>query len=177
MVGQWVHMDLESVQITRITLTDSRRQEQIGSDHYFQIDAVGDLGGVVIKIENADKSIPPATFQGRYPVSIVTKELPDFLRSQIRNQSGGGAVVASVRQKFGMDGFFYRLWGYESDFMAQQGGGQQFGPLLIVSEIPKPGTRIGRSGWRWNDWNRRGNRGIDRHGDDLVVAAEGVGSR
>lgn len=135
MAGQWVHMDLESVQITRISVTESHRQSQLGSDHYFQIDAVGDLEGVVIKIEHSDPSIPPATFQGRYPVSIVTTELPEFFLEPIRARQGGEAVIASIRWKFAMDGFFYRLWGYESDFMAQHGGGQQFGPLLVAARF------------------------------------------
>jgi hypothetical protein len=133
--GQWVHMNLESVQVTRISVTESHRQAQLGSDHYYQIDAVGDLGGVIIKIEHADQNIPPPTLQNRYPVSIVAAELPAFLRDKIRNQAGGDAIVAPVRFKFGMDGFFYRLWGYESDFMAQQGGGEQFGPLLVAARI------------------------------------------
>ena len=34
-----------------------------------------------------------------------------------------------------MDGFFFRLWSYETDFMAQHGGGDQFGPLVIAAVI------------------------------------------
>ena len=79
LIGQWVQMELESVQITRIAVTGSQQQALLGSDHYFQIDAIGDLGNVVIKIENVDKNLPAATFQGRYPVSMVTAALPDFL--------------------------------------------------------------------------------------------------
>ena len=147
LVGQWLHLELESVQVTRIEVPESDRQEQLGRDHYFQIDAVGDLGRVVIKIENSDKSIPPATFQSRYPVSLVTAELPPFMREIIRREQGGEAVVVPLRVKFGMDGFFYRLWAYDSDFMAQHGGGPQFGPLLIAARFenlePKSADPVG----------------------------------
>ena len=37
--------------------------------------------------------------------------------------------------KFEIDGFFFRLWGYESDFMSQQGSGQQFGPLVMATRF------------------------------------------
>ena len=37
-VGQWIRVELETVQITRITVTDPQRQAQLGQDHYFQID-------------------------------------------------------------------------------------------------------------------------------------------
>jgi hypothetical protein len=135
MSGQWVQMELETVQITRIRVTEPYRQEQLGRDHYYQIDAVGDLGGVVIKIESPDDQVPPATFQNRYPVSLVTTELPDFLRQQLRRDQRDDAIVAPLRWKLAADGFFYRLWGYESEFMAQHGGGQQFGPLMVAARF------------------------------------------
>ena len=34
-----------------------------------------------------------------------------------------------------VDGFFFHLWSYDTDFMSQHGGGEQFGPLLIAAEI------------------------------------------
>lgn len=135
MVSQWIRMELESVQVTRVAVTEPMRQQQLGSDHYYQIDAVGDLGGVVIKIENLEPGVPPATFQSRYPVSLVIRDLPDFLAQRIRQQQGGDAIVAPIRIKFSVDGFFFRLWGYESEFMKQHGGGQQFGPLVVAARL------------------------------------------
>jgi hypothetical protein len=140
-IGEWIHLELDSVQVTRVAVPELHRQQQLGRDHYYQLDAVGDLNGVVIKIENSDPSIPPAIFEGRYPVSVVTLELPDFLRDQaFRNSSvapeqRGQVGTASVRTKFSMDGFFYRLWAYETEFMSHQGGGQQFGPLLVAARM------------------------------------------
>jgi hypothetical protein len=34
-----------------------------------------------------------------------------------------------------MDGIFYRLWAYDTEFMSHQGGGQQFGPLLVAARM------------------------------------------
>jgi hypothetical protein len=136
MSGQWVRMDLETVQITRIAVTEPARQSQLGSNHYYQIDAVGDLGNTIVKIEPArGEEGPPALFEGRYPVSIVSRELPDFLRRAIRNQEGGDAVVSQIKLMVGVDAFFYRLWSYETDFMNQHGSGEQFGPLLIAARL------------------------------------------
>ncbi len=55
LVGQWLRMDLETVQVTRIAVTEPHRQAQLGSDHYYQIDAVGDLKNVVVKIERPER--------------------------------------------------------------------------------------------------------------------------
>ena len=133
--GQRIQMELETAQITRISVTEPTRQNQLQSNHYFQIDAMGDLKNVVIKIESPDPDGPPVTFENRYPVSLVVRELPDFLRQKIRAREGGDAVTSDVRVMIAVDGFFYRLWSYSTDFMKQHGGGNQFGPLVVAARI------------------------------------------
>ena len=136
LTGQWIRMNLETVLITRISVTEPQRQAELGSDHYYQIDAVGDLGNVVVQIERpAGDTGPPASFNNRYPVSVVTRSLPVFLEKQIQQQEGGDAVISELKTMIQMDGFFFRLWSYETDFMAQHGGGDQFGPLVIAATI------------------------------------------
>ena len=136
LVGQWLRMDLETVQITRIAVTEPHRQSQLGSDHYYQVDAVGDLNDVVIKIQRTDGDAgPPITFENRYPVSLVIRELPEFLKQQIRAQEKGDAVLSEIKVLVQADVFFYRLWSYSTDFMSQMGGGDQFGPLLVAARI------------------------------------------
>lgn len=134
--GQWMHMELETVQVTRIAVTEPHRQQQLGTDHYFQIDAVGDLGNFVVQIERADgEEGPPARFENRYPVSLVVRELPEFLRQQIRDREGGDAMVAEITIPIEVDGFFFRLWSYSTEYMTQYGGADQFGPLLVAARI------------------------------------------
>ncbi len=133
MIGEWFQIELEGVQVTKIAVTSKERQEQLGSNHYFQIDAIGDLGGVVIKIEMGDQR-DPATFKTRYPVSIVIRDLPNFLEEKI-SSNGDQSVISSIRGRFLATGFFFRLWGYESEFMQQKGGGEQFGPLIVAASI------------------------------------------
>jgi len=133
--GQWIQVELETVQITRVFVTELDRKAQLGRDHYFQIDAVGDLGNVVVKIESTSDDGPPALFEGRYPISVVTPELPEFLQKQMVATSGNDFVVTGLRTKISVDAFFFRLWSYQSDFMNQHGGGNQFGPLLVAARI------------------------------------------
>jgi hypothetical protein len=152
--GQWLRMNLETVQVTRITVAEPHRQAQLGSDHYFQIDAVGDLGNTVVKMERAagDEG-PPAIFANRYPVSVVIRELPEFLSQRIRGQEGGDAIVSNIKVMVGVDVFFYRLWSYSTDFMSQHGGLDQFGPLLVGARIrnrePTSNDPVGSSAIGW----------------------------
>jgi hypothetical protein len=134
--GQWLRIELETVQVTRIAVTEPRRQTQLGSDHYFQLDAMADLGNVIVKLQRPPgQDGPPAIFDSRYPVSVVTRQLPPFLVQRIRQREGGSAVVSQIRMKVQADAFFFRLWSYETDFMSQYGSGEQFGPLLIAARI------------------------------------------
>ncbi len=136
LVGQWLRMDLETVQVTRIAVTEPHRQTQLGSDHYYQIDAVGDLNNVVVKIQRPEGNVgPPILFENRYPVSVVVRDLPEFLKQQIRIQEQGDAVLSEIKVLIQADVFFYRLWSYSTDFMSRQGGGDQFGPLLVAARI------------------------------------------
>lgn len=154
MVGRYVQMDLQTVRMTRIAILESSTQTQLGSDHYWQIDALGDLGNVVIRIESAGHE--PAIFENRYPVSIVIRELPPFLVKAIEQSTGESADVSDVAMfsnQIQIEGVFFRLWSYDSDFMKQYGGGKQFGPLLIASRIadiePARGeaTAVSYVGW------------------------------
>lgn len=134
--GEWLRMRLNTVRMTKVAVTDPLRQEQLGSDHYFQIDANGDLENVAIKIQRPPgEAGPPVLFDGSYPVSLVMKELPTFLSDAIREQEGGDAVVSMISRPVQIEGFFFRLWSYESDKMQREGAGNQFGPLLMVARM------------------------------------------
>lgn len=121
--GQWIALDIETVRITRVAVESAQRQVEVGSAFYYQVDAIGDLGNVQLKIEVPDGE--PVTMENRYPVTVVAAELPEFLQ-----QGQGDDWVSTQTVPIRVEGFFYRLWSYESDFMKARGG-KQFAPLVI----------------------------------------------
>jgi hypothetical protein len=146
LVGRRVRLALQTVRITRIAVTEEVTKQRLGSDHYWQIDALGDLGNVVIKIDS--KESEDAIFENRYPVSVAIRTLPAFLAVAMNEgKEGTQTEVAMVSRPIMVEAIYYRLWSYESDFMKQHGGGNQFGPLLLASQIqPLGGTARGGSG-------------------------------
>ncbi|WP_286177664.1 hypothetical protein [Stieleria mannarensis] len=129
--GQWIRMNASTVRITRISVTDPARQQQLGQDHYYQIDASGDLGNTIIQLARGEgETGDPILMSGTYPVSLVSATLPSFLSEQFKDKD---AVVAMVGHPVSIDGFFYRLWSYKNEFMTREGGGKQVGPLVVVS--------------------------------------------
>ena len=155
LVGRYLRLDLQSVRATRIRVTAPITKERLGADNYWQIDAFGDLGNVVIKIESKDAE--SAIFENRYPVSIAMRDLPPFFANEIAAENRSADIntidTAMISRSIAVEGFFYRLWSYESDFMNQHGGGKQFGPLVIASrmidiEAPRTApTAVSGIGW------------------------------
>ncbi|WP_044255433.1 hypothetical protein [Rhodopirellula sp. SWK7] len=139
--GEWIRLQVETVRITRVAVETQQRQREIGSDHYYEIDAIGDLGKVQLQIEVPDGD--PVVMENRYPVTIVTAEVPEFLTG---DSGDGEQLVTTINRAIRVEGFFYRLWSYESDFMKQRGG-KQFAPLVIAGVIedlrPNSGDPMG----------------------------------
>ena len=151
--GHWLRIPVEIIRVTRVSLQEQpRRAERIGGDHYFQIDAIGDLGNVELQIPAADEGEEPVRFRNRYPVTVVATELPPGLREAMDRAGGPGAYVARVSLPTEVDGFFFRLWSYESDLMSRRGG-DQFGPLIVAGRLrvlSPPGedpAGVNRIGW------------------------------
>jgi len=143
LAGHWVRVPLDSVRVTRVVVEDPDVRAWLGQGHYWQIDAMGDLGDLIVTIEVEDgnregERQEPVTFANRYPVSVAALRLPDRLQAALEAAAGGEAAVAMVRRRLVVEGFYYRLWSYDTAFMRRQAGHQQFGPLLIASQLSVP---------------------------------------
>ena len=109
-----------------MVVESEQRQAEVGGLFYYQIDAIGDLGNVQLQIEVPDGE--PVLMENRYPVTIVTAKLPKFLHDK------EGDWVSTITAPARVEGWFYRLWSYESDFMKSRGG-KQIAPLIIGGVI------------------------------------------
>ncbi|GAA5510812.1 hypothetical protein [Novipirellula caenicola] len=134
--ADWLRMEVEVVQVTRISVTEPARIKQLGADHYYQVDAMGDLGNVKVQIDSGqDAAGDGPVFQNRYPISLVYKTLPAFLQTKLREEGKSEAIVADLTVLVAADAFFFRLWSYPTAYMQRFGGGDQFGPLLIGADM------------------------------------------
>ncbi len=134
--GEWIRMDVEVVQITRISVTEPSRVNQLGADHYYQIDAMGDLGDVKVKIDSSgDAADGGPVFQNRFPISLVFKTLPGFLQAKLDALGKADSIVVDITVPVSVNAFFFRLWSYPTAYMERFGGGDQFGPLLIGADM------------------------------------------
>lgn len=148
--GKRVRLPCQLVRVTKVWTDAPEARDLLGNSHYWQIDALGDLGNLMIRMEAGDASEEPVIFENRYPISIVAMELPPFLRALVVGGDSEAFVeadVALLTRQVIVEGFFYRLWSYHSDRMRGHGDGKQVGPLLVASLLldaePARGDPIG----------------------------------
>jgi hypothetical protein len=141
-IGHHLSFRFEAVQSTRVMITDPQRQDQVASDHYWQIDGFADLGKHEVILKTTDPTDEPVTFGGRYPVSVVATSIPKSLEPN---------SLADQHQDVNLNGYFFRLWSYDTDLM-RDSKAKQFGPLIVATgwtllespvADPKGVTRIG----------------------------------
>ena len=125
LTGTMIRIRVDVVQCTRIAVTSPDRQSQIASDHYYQLDGFVNLGDREVVIRSSDGRGEPVTFGGRYPVSLVSRTVPDSLTPIAINPANRSRSVD-------VDGVFFRLWSYQSDLM-RKSDLDQFGPLVVAS--------------------------------------------
>ncbi|WP_153557907.1 hypothetical protein [Roseimaritima sediminicola] len=168
-IGQWVTMPLETVRVTRIQLSAAEQTRlAISQDHYWQLDCFGRVEGrVVIQPEPAEaepgrgepgrgepergetggeETESPIEFANRYPVSVVAVTLPPQLTERMDRQVGAGSAVTMLRVPIRVNGFYYRQWSYDTEYMDAQQAGRQFGPLLMASQIFVRDVRVAGGG-------------------------------
>ncbi|MEO1614929.1 MAG: hypothetical protein AAFV88_03710 [Planctomycetota bacterium] len=125
--GGWVRLDLKTIRLTRVVIENEVMKQQLGQDFYWQIDASGDLGKTVIQLQRpGEESIQ---MSGYYPVTLVSKSIPGFLKARVEDS----AVDVMVDRPVRVAGFFLRLWSFENEFMQNRGGGKQVAPLVVAS--------------------------------------------
>lgn len=147
LVGQWVHVVLESARLSRIRLDDQATVDRLGQDHYWQVDAFGDLIGVRVELEGTAGGKDRLVYENRFPISVAVLRLPIELEQTLEG-AGEGAVVdmRMVKESLALDGFYYRLWSYESDFTGSRGA-RQVAPLLLAGKLRvRTATELGAGG-------------------------------
>ena len=109
---------------SEIPITDPDIINRVGVSKYYQLMLFPDLDGGKIVIKNKDVNEKDLEFR-RFPITICCLELP------------AGFTKQSIERKpFSVDGFFFRLWKFQSDKTdAVEGITGQLSPLIIAKSV------------------------------------------
>lgn len=148
-VGRWIRFDAETARLSRVAVTSPKARQVLGRDSYWQVDAFAELTDVRVELEPSREDGEPLVFENRFPVTVAILELPEWLSQRMgraEEPRGVGRVdMQMLSEAVTVDGFFFRLWSYESDFTASRGG-RQVGPLVLAADIrPRPSSAVSAS--------------------------------
>lgn len=155
-VGRWIRFDATMARISRVVVTSPEARQMLGRDSYWQVDAFASLGDTRVELEASRETGEPLVFENRFPVTVAILELPEWLTQRIAGADGagrGGRVdMQMVSGDVTVDGFFYRLWSYESEFTESRGA-RQVGPLVLAADIrPRISDAVSEASVAWIGW-------------------------
>jgi hypothetical protein len=148
---------VQLVRATRILVAEEWAQEQLEGKDYYEVDGLVRLDGQVIRLRS-DDGATNLDFQGEFPITLVSKQLPDWLRPESPNAAmvtaarpdvtspaaANQPMVWYLNSTVEVEGFFYRLWSYstaqtrsladKAEPTAGTSGLRQLGPLVAVTD-------------------------------------------
>ena len=110
----------------------------LGSDRYYQLDAMADIGNRTYEIKT-DKD--PIGYHNEYPVTCVSIDIPNWLMDGEQNSESESALsieqIWYPRKKTTASGWFFRFWSYKTLETSQSLGEnqKQIGPLVVLDAL------------------------------------------
>jgi len=108
--------------IVKVLVSESGIGERLGLDHYYEIDLFVPLGEAKLRFDGPNLADENPVFENTYPVTLIARQLPPGL-----------AEGESLHEQVSADAVFFKLWTYESAYMARFNRVQP-APLLIAYE-------------------------------------------
>ena len=140
-----VVMNMRVVRVSRVQVDDPVQAAILGSNHYYQLDAMADIGNRTYEIKGEKE---PILYHNEYPVTCVSIEVPSWLKPNEPNlekdSEAANDQVWFPRMKSTASGWFYRFWSYKTLETSQSLGEQQrqIGPLIVMDSLTLGFTAI-----------------------------------
>lgn len=134
--GELVTLKADIRQITKIEIRNEKMKFRLGLDHYWQLDAFVYLGGDAIELKTNEEDKDGLVYKHRYPVQICLVALPPKLQEAQTQIQRGTYRSNSLHENITLNGFFFKLWAYQSARTIGAGGKRvQLSPLFIASNV------------------------------------------
>jgi hypothetical protein len=144
-----VQARVQLVRATRILVAEEWAQEQLEGNAYYEVDGLVHLDGQVVRLRS-DDGAATLDFQGEFPITLVSKQLPDWLRPESPNAATVKAtrpdiapplatnqpMVWYLNSTVEVQGIFYQTRSVAGNAESATGasGLRQVGPLVAVTD-------------------------------------------
>ena len=140
--------------VQRIEITNPEIIELLGSNAYYQIDGIAEIGRNRIEIRYGPDS-EPVVFEKEFPVTLVARTVPDWILVNSGDTDSAGSIAWYPRIRTQVEGWCYRTWKYKTAQVSAATDDKQFqqGPMLVIDRIdmanPIPVTNPNQRSTPW----------------------------
>lgn len=145
-VGERVRARVQVRRIQRIDVRNPQHQAWLGSNHYYQLDGVADIGPNRIEVKYG-KDFEPISYEREFPITLVAAGLPSWILADPTTLGAQGqsleattdldtssTIAWSTKIRVDVMGYAYRIWRFRTPQVsaATQDTGYQQAPMMIV---------------------------------------------
>jgi hypothetical protein len=144
--GERVRARVQVRRIQRVDVRNPQHQAWLGSNHYYQLDGIADIGSSRIDVKYG-KDFEPISYEQEYPITLVALALPGWILADpttlgVDGQSPENAtdldtstsISWSTKIRVDVMGYAYRVWRFRTPQVsaATQDTGFQQAPMMVV---------------------------------------------
>jgi len=108
--------------IVKVAIDEAGVRERLGLADYYEIDLFVPLGEAKLRFGESNKADESPVFENTFPVTLIARQLPPGL-----------AEGENLHEQVAADAVFFKLWTYQSTYMARFNRNQP-APLLMTHE-------------------------------------------
>jgi len=151
-VGERIDARVQIRRIQRVDVRNAQSQAWLGSNHYFQLDGLADIGPSRIEVKYG-KDYEPIAYEREFPITLVATKLPAWLLSdpttlisssdlsqETIDLDSASSIAWTTKIRVDVSGYAYRIWRFRTPQVSAvtQDTGYQQAPMLVVDRWNLP---------------------------------------
>lgn len=145
-VGEWIDARVQIRRIQRVDVRNPQHQTWLGTNHYYQLDGLADIGPSRIEVKYG-KDFEPIAYERDFPITLVATQLPSWILSdpstigtaertnqEISDPDSSSSIAWATKIRVDVSGHAYRIWRFRTPEVsaATQDTGYQQAPMMVV---------------------------------------------
>ncbi|MCE2751573.1 MAG: hypothetical protein LW720_06740 [Pirellula sp.] len=145
-VAERIDARVQIRRIQRVDVRNAQSQAWLGSNHYYQLDGLADIGPSRIEVKYG-KDYEPIAYEREFPITLVATKLPAWLLSdpttlisssdlsqETTDLDSASSIAWTTKIRVDVSGYAYRIWRFRTPQVSAvtQDTGYQQAPMLVV---------------------------------------------
>lgn len=151
-VAERIDARVQIRRIQRVDVRNAQSQAWLGSNHYYQLDGLADIGPSRIEVKYG-KDYESIAYEREFPITLVATKLPAWLLSdpttlisssdlsqETIDLDSASSIAWTTKIRVDVSGYAYRIWRFRTPQVSAvtQDTGYQQAPMLVVDRWNLP---------------------------------------